>query len=37
VAAIKAFTADNLFQGQSAAFFRTVTKLAEEADAAQRV
>jgi hypothetical protein len=37
VAAIKAFTADNLFQGQSAAFFRTVTKLAEEADAAQGI
>jgi hypothetical protein len=37
VAAIKAFTADNLFQGQSAAFFRTVTKLAEEADAAQQI
>ena len=35
-AAIKSFTADNLFQGQSAAFFRTVTKLAEQADAAQR-
>jgi hypothetical protein len=37
VAAIKAFTADNLFQGQSPAFFRTVTKLAEEADAAQQI
>ena len=35
-ATIKSFTADNLFQGQSAAFFRTVTKLAEQADAAQR-
>src|SRR5271154_1328813 len=37
VATIKSFTADNLFQGQSAAFFRTVMKLAEEADAAQHV
>ena len=37
VAAIKAFTADNLFQGQSPAFFRTVTRLAEEADAAQHI
>jgi hypothetical protein len=37
VATIKSFTADNLFQGQSAGFFRTVMKLAEEADAAQHV
>jgi hypothetical protein len=37
VATIKSFTADNLFQGQSAAFFRTVMKLAEEADAAQHI
>src|SRR5271154_693554 len=37
VATIKSFTADTLFQGQSAAFFRTVMKLAEEADAAQHV
>src|SRR5271169_2824368 len=34
VAAVKALTADNLFQGQPPAFFRTLTKLAEEADAA---
>ena len=37
VAAVKALTADNLFQGQSPAFFRAVTKLAEEADDAQRI
>ena len=37
VATIKSFTADNLFQGQSASFFRTVMKLAEEADAAQHI
>ncbi len=37
VAAIKSFTADNLFRGQSPGFFRTVTKLAEEADAAQHI
>ena len=37
VAAVKALTADNLFQGQSAAFFRTVTRLAEEADAARQI
>ncbi len=37
VAAIKSFTADNLFRGQSPDFFRTVTKLAEEADAAQHI
>ncbi len=36
VAAIKSFTADRLFQGQSAAFFRTVMDLARQADAAQR-
>jgi hypothetical protein len=35
VAAIKSFTADRLFQGQSAAFFRTVMDLARQADAAQ--
>ena len=35
-AAIKSFTTDKLFQGQSAAFFRTVTELAQQADAAQR-
>jgi hypothetical protein len=33
-AAVKALTADNLFQGQSSAFFKTLMKLAEEADAA---
>ena len=36
VAAIKSFTADRLFEGQSAAFFRTVMELARKADAAQR-
>jgi hypothetical protein len=36
VATIKSFTADRLFQGQSAAFFRTVMDLARQADAAQR-
>jgi Ferritin-like domain len=35
-ATIKAFTADKLFHGQSAAFFKTVKKLAEQADAAHR-
>ena len=35
-AAIKSFTADNLFRGQSSRFFKTVTELAEQADAAQR-
>jgi len=37
VATIRAFTADNLFHGQPPAFFRTVMRLAEEADAAQRI
>jgi Ferritin-like domain len=37
VATIKSFTEDGLFQGQSAGFFRTVNKLAEEADAAQHI
>jgi hypothetical protein len=37
VAAVKALTADNLFRGQSAAFFRVVTKLAKEADAARKI
>jgi hypothetical protein len=36
VATIKSFTADRLFEGQSARFFRTVMQLAREADAAQR-
>jgi Ferritin-like domain len=36
VATIKSFTADRLFEGQSAAFFRTVMELARRADAAQR-
>jgi hypothetical protein len=36
VAAIKGFTADRLFEGQSAKFFRTVHQLARDADAAQR-
>jgi hypothetical protein len=36
VAAIKGFTADRLFEGQSAKFFRTVRQLAREADAAER-
>jgi hypothetical protein len=36
VAAIKGFTADRLFEGQSAKFFNTVHRLADEADAAQR-
>src|SRR3981081_539130 len=36
VAAIDGFTADRLFEGQSPKFFRTVRKLAREADAAQR-
>jgi hypothetical protein len=35
-AAIKSFTADNLFRGQSSRFFKTVMELAEQADAAQR-
>jgi hypothetical protein len=36
VAAIDGFTADRLFEGQPAKFFRTVRQLAREADAAQR-
>jgi len=35
-AAVKALTDDNLFEGQSNAFFQLVTKLADEADAAFR-
>jgi hypothetical protein len=35
-ATIESFTADRLFQGQSAKFFRTVHQLARKADAAQR-
>jgi hypothetical protein len=36
VATIKSFTADRLFEGQSAKFFNTVMRLAREADDAQR-
>jgi hypothetical protein len=36
VATIASFTADRLFEGQSARFFRVVNKLAQEADAATR-
>jgi len=36
VATIKSFTADRLFEGQSAKFFKIVMRLATEADAAQR-
>jgi hypothetical protein len=36
LAAIKGFTADRLFEGQSQRFFTTVHQLAREADAAQR-
>ena len=36
VATIESFTADRLFQGQSAKFFREVMKLAKAADAARR-
>ena len=36
VATIKSFTADRLFDGQTAEFFSTVMELAEAADAAQR-
>jgi Ferritin-like domain len=36
VATIKSFTADRLFEGQSAKFFRTVMGLARDADAAHR-
>jgi ferritin-like protein len=34
--AVRALTADRLFQGQSPAFFRTLMRLAKAADAAQR-
>jgi hypothetical protein len=34
--AVKAFTADGLFIGQSQEFFAVLHKLAEQADAAQR-
>jgi hypothetical protein len=36
VATIKSFTADKLFEGQSASFFRTVMQLARDADDAHR-
>jgi hypothetical protein len=36
MAAVKAFTDDNLFVGQSPAFFRMIMELAEEADEARR-
>ncbi len=36
VAAVKALTADRLFKGQSPQFFKTVRRLAREADAAHR-
>jgi hypothetical protein len=36
VAAFKGLTADGLFKGQSAEFFRTIMRLARAADAAQR-
>jgi hypothetical protein len=36
VAAIASFTADGLFEGQSAQFFDVVNQLAQEADAAER-
>lgn len=36
MATIKSFTADRLFEGQSAKFFRVVHQLAREADAASR-
>jgi hypothetical protein len=36
VATVKALTADKLFKGQSPKFFRTLTHLAREADAAHR-
>jgi hypothetical protein len=36
VATIKSFTADGLFHGQSAKFFKTIHQLAREADAASR-
>jgi hypothetical protein len=37
MAAVNALTADNLFHGQTPAFFRTLTRLATAADAAQRM
>lgn len=37
IAAVKALTASNLFQGQSKGFFRTLNELAEQADAAVRL
>jgi hypothetical protein len=36
VATVASFTADRLFEGQSAKFFRVVNRLAQEADAAKR-
>src|SRR6202171_1835212 len=36
MAAVKSLTADNLFQGQSNAFFAVIRKLAHDADSAQR-
>jgi hypothetical protein len=36
VAAVRALTADNLFKGQTPAFFRTLMRLAQAADAAHR-
>jgi hypothetical protein len=36
IAAVKGLTADNLFQGQSNAFFALIRKLAHDADSAQR-
>jgi hypothetical protein len=36
VATVESFTADRLFEGQPARFFRTLRRLAKEADAAQR-
>jgi hypothetical protein len=36
VATIESFTADRLFEGQSAKFFKTVRELAKAADAAER-
>ena len=36
IATIESFTADRLFEGQSQKFFKTIHKLAKDADAAQR-
>jgi hypothetical protein len=36
MAAVRALTADNLFKGQTPAFFRTLMRLARAADAAHR-